>query len=144
MANRYLHALTPMILALLGIVVPVFSQTSDETLGGPDSHEIGQGPHGHTLGDWGGERARLAEDGVDFDLQYISDFLWNIKSEQQERLASFDRVRGTVDIKFGTRWHQEGLYVHANSSLAGRRGTWKLSWAPDQSEQPVEREHFSP
>jgi porin len=119
MANRYLRALTVTTLALLGILVPAFSQTSDETLSGPDSREIGQGPHGHMLGDWKGERARLEEDGVEFDLQYISDFLWNIKSEQKERLASFDRVRGTVDISFGTRWHQDGLYFHATALWQG-------------------------
>lgn len=119
MANRYLCALTVMTVALHGILVPAFSQTSGETLGGPDSREIGQGPHGHMFGDWKGERARLEEDGVDFDLQYISDFLWNIKSEQKERLASFDRVRGTVDINFGTRWHQDGLYFHATALWQG-------------------------
>ena len=119
MASRYLFAVTVMTLALHGILVPAFSQTSGETLGGPDSREIGQGPHGHMLGDWKGERARLEEDGVDFDLQYISDFLWNIKSEQKERLASFDRVRGTVDINFGTRWHQDGLYFHATALWQG-------------------------
>jgi porin len=119
MANRYLRAVTPVILLLLGVMVPAFSQASDETLGGPDSREIGQGPHGHMLGGWGGERARLAEDGVDFDLQYISDSLWNIKSEQRERLASFNRVRGTVDINFGTSWHQDGLYFHATALWQG-------------------------
>ena len=119
MANRYLFAVTVMTLALHGKLVPAFSQTSGETLGGPDSREIGQGPHGHMFGDWKGERARLEEDGVDFDLQYISDFLWNIKSEQKERLASFDRVRGTVDINFGTRWHQDGLYFHATALWQG-------------------------
>ena len=99
--------------------MPALSQTSEETLGGPDRREIGQGPHGHLLGDWGGARSRLEEDGVDFDLQYISDFLWNLKSSQKERLASFDRIRGTVDINFGTRWHQEGLYFHATALWQG-------------------------
>ena len=119
MANRCLRALTAVILALLGVTVPACSQAADQTLGGPDSREVGQGPHGHMLGDWGGERTRLAEDGVEFDLQYISDFLWNIKSQQQERLAGFDRVRGTVDINFGPRWHREELYFHATALWQG-------------------------
>ena len=81
-----------------------YSQTGiGETLSGPDSHETGQGPHGHLLGDWGGERSRLLERGVRFDFQYISDSLWNIKSEQQERFASWNRFRGTVDINL-VRW----------------------------------------
>jgi hypothetical protein len=54
-----------------------------ETLSGPDSHETGQGPHGHLLGEWDGKRTRLLERGVRFDFQYISDSFWNIKSEQK-------------------------------------------------------------
>src|SRR5215470_2762602 len=72
-----------------------------ETLSGPDSHETGQGPHGHLLGDWGGERSRLLERGVRFDFFYITDSLWNIKSEKATRLFSWNRVRGTIDIDFG-------------------------------------------
>src|SRR5258708_34281656 len=85
----------------------------DETLSGPDSHETGQGPHGHLLGDWGGERSRLLERGVRFDFQDISDSLFNIKSEQKERFASWNRFRGTVDIDFGALVGQHGLYLHA-------------------------------
>src|SRR3977135_1925888 len=90
-----------------------------ETLSGPDSHETGQGPHGHLLGDWGGERTRLLERGVRFDLQYISDSLWNIKSEQKQRLASWTRYRGTVDIDLGKLTGQHGLYFHATALWQG-------------------------
>ena len=99
---------------------PAHSQTAqEETLGGPDSHETGQGPHGHLFGEWCGERSRLAERGVAFDLQYVSDSLWNIKSEQQERFASWNRFRGTVDIDFGKLSHQQGLYFHATALWQG-------------------------
>jgi carbohydrate-selective porin OprB len=91
----------------------------EETLSGPDTHETGTGPHGHLFGDWGGERSRLEEKGVNFDLQYISDSLWNIKSEKKERLANWSRVRGTVDIDFGSLIHQEGLYFHATALWQG-------------------------
>jgi len=87
----------------------------EETLSGPDSHETGQGPHGHLFGDWGGARTRLLERGVQFDFQYISDSLWNLKSEQKERLASWNRFRGTVDIDFGALTGQHGLYFHATA-----------------------------
>ena len=93
--------------------------TKEETLSGPSSHEIFEGPHRHLLGDWGGERTRLEEKGVDFDLQYISDFLWSIKSVQKDRLAAFDRVRGTVDIDFGSLLHKDGLYFHATGLWQG-------------------------
>jgi len=66
-----------------------------------------------------GERSQLAESGVTFDLQYVSDSLWNIKSEQQERFASWNRFRGTVDIDFGKLAHEQGLYFHATALWQG-------------------------
>src|SRR6202050_5119334 len=87
----------------------------DETNSGPDSHETGRGPHGHLLGEWGGERSRLLERGVRFDLQYNSDTLSNVRSPQPERLASWNRYRGTVDIDFGALTGQSGLYFHATA-----------------------------
>ena len=106
--------------ALWFLMARVYAQTDlAETLSGPDSHETGQGPHGHLLGDWGGERTRLSERGVQFDFQYISDSLWNIKSEQKERLASWNRFRGTVDIDLGTLIDQHGLYFHATALWQG-------------------------
>jgi len=91
----------------------------EETLSGPDSHETGEGPHGHLLGDWHGERSRLSERGVSFDFQYISDSLSNIKSQQPDQFASFNRFRGTVDIDLGTLIHQPGLYFHATALWQG-------------------------
>jgi len=106
--------------ALCFFAAQAYSQTGiGETLSGPDSHETGQGPHGHLLGDWDGERSRLLEHGVRFDFQYISDSLWNIKSEQQERFASWNRFRGTVDIDFGALVGQQGLYFHATALWQG-------------------------
>jgi porin len=105
-------------LFLVGIWIlaaPAHSQMVDETLSGPDSHETGQGPQGHLFGDWGGVRSDLSERGVQFDFQYISDFLWNLKSAQKERLASWNRVRGTVDIDLGALTGQHGLYFHATA-----------------------------
>jgi carbohydrate-selective porin OprB len=98
----------------------------EETLSGPDSHEKVQGPHGHLLGDWDGERTRLLERGVRFDFQYVTDTLWNIKSEQKERLASWNRVRGTVDIDFGALQEKPGLYFHATAlwQAGGNLGTY--------------------
>jgi porin len=99
---------------------PAHSQTfQEETLSGPDSHETGQGPHGHLFGDWDGERTRLLERGVRFDFQYIGDTLWNTKSEQKERSASWNRIRGTVDIDFGTLTGLQGLYFHATALWQG-------------------------
>jgi porin len=95
---------------------PAHCQTTpEEPPPGPDSHETGQGPHGHLFGDWGGERSRLQERGVEFDLQYVSDSLANIAGEQKDRFASWNRFRGTVDIDFGELIGQHGLYFHATA-----------------------------
>jgi carbohydrate-selective porin OprB len=106
-----------MILATLLLFVPVARAQSrdDETLPGPNVHGYVQGLHGHVFGDWGGERSRLEEEGVDFDLQYISDTLWNVKSVQKERLANWSRVRGTVDVDFNKLVGWRGLYFHATA-----------------------------
>ncbi len=57
--------------------------------------------------------------GMNFDFQYVSDSLWNLKSVQPERFASWNRIRGTVDIDFGklTGWHD--LYFHATALWQG-------------------------
>jgi porin len=93
--------------------------TQQEQLPGPDSHETGQGPHGHLFGDWGGERSRLARHGVDFDFQYVSDSLWNLKSVQKERFASWNRFRGTVDIDLGELTGHQGWYFHTTALWQG-------------------------
>jgi carbohydrate-selective porin OprB len=94
-------------------------EAQEEPLSGPDSHETGQGPHGHLFGEWGGERTRLQERGVSFDFQYVSDTLWNIKSDQQERSASWNRFRGTLDIDFGKLVRERELYFHATGLWQG-------------------------
>ena len=100
--------------------VPLHSQVEpEEPTSGPDSHETGQGPHGHLFGQWDGERSRLAERGVDFDFQYVSDSLANADSEQKGRFASWNRFRWTVDIDFGALAGLHDLYFHATAMWQG-------------------------
>jgi porin len=97
-------------------VFPVLSQIlEEETLAGPDAHETAENTKGYLFGDWGGVRTRLLERGVKLDLHSISDALWNIRSQQNERFASYNRVRGTVDIDLGTLVHQQGWSFHATA-----------------------------
>jgi porin len=123
MTARTVHILIPVLLLLCAFglwAVPAAAQHEQgETLGGPDSHETGQGPHGHLFGDWSGERPRLLERGIRFDFQYVSDSLWNIASEQKERFASWNRFRGTVDIDFGKLAGIHDLYFHATALWQG-------------------------
>jgi len=114
--------LVVLLLWLASCIVPTSAHSQaaqDETLGGPDSHETGQGPHGHLFGEWGGERTRLLERGVRFDFQYVSDSLWNLKSEQNERFASWNRFRWTVDTDFGKLVGIQDLYFHASALWQG-------------------------
>src|SRR5713226_601506 len=120
MYGQHMRFLFLLWCALCVFAFPANSQIlHEETLSGPDSHETGQGPHGHLFGEWGGERARLLERGVRFDFQYVSDSLWNIKSEQRKRFASWNRFRATVDIDFGALVGQQGLYFHATGLWQG-------------------------
>ena len=84
----------------------------NEDLSGPDAHEHSPEDRKHLFGGWHGDRKRLLEHGVNIDLQYISDTLWNVRSVQKERLTSWNRVRGTVDIDFSELTHTPGLYFH--------------------------------
>jgi hypothetical protein len=116
MRVRPIQTLFLLLIGLCLHLAPAFSQEQhEETLGGPDSHETGQGPHGHLFGEWGGERTRLLERGVRFDFQYVSDNLWNIESQQKERFASWDRFRWTLDIDFGKSAGIHGFYFHATA-----------------------------
>ena len=132
-----------LVLGVCLFALPVRSQTpQEEPVPGPDSHETGQGPHGHLFGDWGGERTRLQERGVKFDFQYVSDSLWNLKSEQQERFASWNRFRGTVDIDFGALIGRHGCVFPCDRALAGRRQSRSISGSPDQPQRDVQREYM--
>lgn len=79
----------------------------------------GSGPARSPFRRLGGERTRLLERGVNFDFQYVSDSVWNLKSEQKERFASWNRFRGTVDIDFGALTGQHGFYFHATALWQG-------------------------
>ena len=82
--GRKLRLLFLLWCGLGAFALPAYSQTvQEEPVPGPDSHETGQGPRGHLFGDWSGERTRLQKRGVTFDFQYVSDSLWNLKSEQE-------------------------------------------------------------
>ena len=97
-----------------------------EELSGPDVHEHTPEDRGHLFGDWGGERPRLLQRGVNIDLQYISDSLWNLRLARKQRLTSWNRVRGTVDIDFGKLTHTPGLFFHITApwQTGGNLGTY--------------------
>lgn len=105
---------------VLSYAFPALPQApGEEPSPGPDSHETGQGPHGHLFGDWGAERTRLLKRGVKFDFQYVSDSLANLHSEQPERFASWNRFRGTMNIDFGALADVHDFYFHITGLWQG-------------------------
>ena len=101
------------------VLVSAWSQTFENTLAGADQSEHAADKQPHFFGEWGGERTRLFERGVRFDLLYTSDSLWNIRSVKKERLAVFERVRGTVDLDFSRLTHTQGLFFHITAVWQG-------------------------
>ena len=62
----------------------------------------------YLFGDWGGERTRLADEGLTFSFISVNDFLVN----QRGGDANWSRVRGTADYDFGKADLVQGLTFH--------------------------------
>jgi porin len=54
----------------------------------------------YLLGDWGGERTKLANEGVTFDFNDIGDFLVDVTGSQVHHATYFGRFRASTDIDF--------------------------------------------
>jgi porin len=95
------------------------SQDTDDTLAGADRGEHAPEDQPHFFGDWNGEREKLLEGGFNLNVEYVSDALWNVKSAQTERVAYFDRVRGTVDFDLGRLTEIHDLFLHITAVYQG-------------------------
>lgn len=95
------------------------SSVIDDTLAGADKGEHAPEDAPHFFGDWNGKRLKLLQRGVNFNLEYVNDSLWNVQSAQKERFALFERVRGTVDINFGRLTDIHGLFLHITAVYQG-------------------------
>jgi len=90
------------------------------------------------LGDWAGERTKLASEGITFDFNNIGDFLADVTGSQEHHATYFGRFRASTDIDFNKLsgfdgeffwsgiWQYgqnlSGQYLHTNtltSSIAG-------------------------
>jgi carbohydrate-selective porin OprB len=78
----------------------------------------------YMLGDWGGERTRLANRGVTLNLIYVDDLL----SDTHHDVANWSRVRATFDIDLEKAQLVQGLKFHitamwqAGSNLGAHLG----------------------
>ncbi len=92
----------------------------------------------YMLGDWGGWRTRLADEGVTFNINNIGDFLTDVSGSQTHHSTYFGRFRASMDTDFNklsgfdgeffvSSVYQygenlSGRYLHVNtlsSSIAG-------------------------
>ena len=74
----------------------------------------------YLLGDWGGERTKLAEQyGVTFDFFYVTDMLYAENARIQDGGAGWNRVRGTMDIDFGKLAGVKNLFFHVTGLWQG-------------------------
>lgn len=70
-------------------------------------------PRQYALGDWAGERTRLANKGVTFDFFYVADLLSNPAGGLRQDNTGWGRARGTIDIDFAKLTGWQGLTFHA-------------------------------
>ncbi len=73
----------------------------------------------YLLGDWDGERSRLAEQGVTFDFSFLTDQLANVTGREKSRYDVWERFRATVDIDFSRFTAWQGLTFHATGVWQG-------------------------
>jgi porin len=64
----------------------------------------------YLFGDWGGERSRLAQEGVYFDFNDIGDFLTDVTGSQSHHATYFGRFRASTDIDFNKLAHFDGEF----------------------------------
>ncbi len=86
----------------------------------------------YLLGDWGGERTRLEQMGIVFDLEYTNDYSGYPHADTiRGHDNDWGRVRFTIDVDFGKLAHLDGLSFHisAINQNGGNPGTGLQSYA---------------
>ncbi len=64
----------------------------------------------YMLGDWGGERSRLADKGVTFDFNDIGDLQTDVSGSQEHRFIYFGRFRASGDVDFNKLANFDGEF----------------------------------
>ena len=74
----------------------------------------------YLLGDWGGERTKLAEEkGISFDFFYVTDMLAATSAAVHTGSGAWNRVRGTMDIDFNKLAGWKGFSFHVTGLWQG-------------------------
>ena len=64
----------------------------------------------YMLGDWGGERSKLADEGVTFDINDIGDLQSDVTGSQEHRSIYFGRFRASSDVDFNKLANFDGEF----------------------------------
>jgi porin len=64
----------------------------------------------YMLGDWGGERSKLADAGVTFDINDIGDLQSDVTGSQEHRSIYFGRFRASSDVDFNKLANFDGEF----------------------------------
>ncbi len=64
----------------------------------------------YLFGNWGGERDRLADQGITFDFNNIGDFLTDVSGNQTHHATYFGRFRASTDIDFNKLANFDGEF----------------------------------
>ncbi len=107
------------LMLVLGAGPASFAQMQNDGLSGADAHEDVPAEREYLFGDWNGHRKQLQDRGIQLDLQYVADHLWDVRSEKKARLASWNRVRGTVNLDLGKLTGAHDLYFHITGLWQG-------------------------
>jgi porin len=74
----------------------------------------------YLLGDWGGERTKLANEGITFDFNNIGDFLVDVTGSQPHHATYFGRQRMSTDIDFNKLSDFDGEFFFSPIYQYGR------------------------
>ena len=126
----------------LGVFAAHSQTTQQEPLPGPDSHETGQGPHGHLFGDWGGERTRLARARGELRFSIRQRFSLESQERAEGAICKLEQIPRNGGHRFWGADRSAGIVFPCNRALAGRRQSRSLSRAADKSQRHVQREYM--
>jgi porin len=74
----------------------------------------------YLLGDWGGERTKLANQGITFDFNNIGDFLVDVTGSQVHHATYFGRFRASADVDFNKLSNFDGEFFFSGIWQYGR------------------------
>ncbi|MEG3086878.1 carbohydrate porin [Sphingomonas sp. PB4P5] len=152
MPHGTMRALTVIWISALepSLVLPAFAQSGPAARmeERPIHHQHGMDASGNLLGELGGLRPRLREEGVDLAAGYVSESAWNVRGGERERVRETGQfaVSATIDTEKiaglaggtfrATVTYRRGVDLGAAAGLKvlqqvqevyGRGQTWRLT-----------------